>query len=180
MVNIHKITLRFWSELDWIYRSSSVQFSHSVVSNSLQPHESQHARTPCSSPTPGVYSNSCPLSRCFHPTISSSVVPFSCLQSFPASGYFQMSENLHPVAKVLEFQLQHQSFQWTFRTDLGRTNVLSALSSYLWMWNISFISSYLVSFEFYTFPCIDLLYILLDLYLSISFLSANVSSIVFF
>ena len=57
------------------------------MSDSLQPHEPQHARPPCPSPTPGVYSNSCPLSRWCHPTISSSVVPFSsCLQSFPASG----------------------------------------------------------------------------------------------
>ena len=61
--------------------------------NSLQPHESQHARPPCPSPTPGVYSNPCPLSRWCHPTISSSVVPFSfCPQSFPASGSFQMSQ----------------------------------------------------------------------------------------
>ena len=71
----------------------SVQFSHSVVSNSLQPHESQHARPPCPSQTPGVYSNSCPLSWWCHPAISSSVVPFfSHFQSFPASGSFQMSQ----------------------------------------------------------------------------------------
>ena len=62
------------------------------MSDSLQPHEPQHARPPCPSPTPGVYPNSCPLSRWCHPTISSSVVPFSCRQSFPASGYFQMSQ----------------------------------------------------------------------------------------
>ena len=72
---------------------SSVQFSHSVVSDSLQPHGLQHARPPCPSPTPGVHSNSCLLSRWCHPTISSSVVPFSsCPQSFPASGSFQMSQ----------------------------------------------------------------------------------------
>ena len=72
---------------------SSVQFSHSVVSNSLRPHESQHARPPCPSPTPRVYSNPCPLSQGCHPTISSSVVPFSsCSQSFPASGSFQVSQ----------------------------------------------------------------------------------------
>ena len=62
------------------------------MSDSLRPHESQHARPPCSSPTPGVYSNSCPLSRWCHLTISSSVVPFSCTQSFPASKSFQMSQ----------------------------------------------------------------------------------------
>src|SRR5574337_634108 len=72
---------------------SSVQFSCSVVSDSLQPHGLLHTRPPCPSPTPGVYSNSCPLSWCCHPTISSSVIPFSsCLQSFPASGSFQMSQ----------------------------------------------------------------------------------------
>ena len=65
---------------------SSVQFSSSVVSNSLQPHESQHARPPCPSPTPGVYSHLCPSSRWCHPAISSSVIPFSsCPQSLPAS-----------------------------------------------------------------------------------------------
>ena len=71
----------------------NVQFSHSVMSDSLQPHGLQHARPPCSSPTPRVYSNSCPSSQWCHPTISSSVVPFSSsLQSFPASGSFLMSQ----------------------------------------------------------------------------------------
>ena len=72
---------------------SSVQFSHSVVSDSLRPHDLQQARPPYSSPTPGVYSNSCPVSRWCHPTIPSSVIPFSsCLQSFLASGSFPMSQ----------------------------------------------------------------------------------------
>ena len=70
----------------------SVQFSHSVVSDSLWPHEPQHARTSCQSPTPEVHPNPCPSSQRCHPTISSSVVPFSCPQSFPASGSFQMSQ----------------------------------------------------------------------------------------
>jgi len=71
----------------------SVQFSLSVMSNSLRPCEPQHARPPCPTPTPRVHPNSCPLSRWCHPTISSSVVPFSSLlQSFPASGSFQMSQ----------------------------------------------------------------------------------------
>ena len=71
----------------------SVQFSCSVVSDSLRPHELQHARPPCASPTPGVHPNSCPLSWWCHPTISSSVVPFSsCPQSFPTSGSFPMSQ----------------------------------------------------------------------------------------
>ena len=70
-----------------------VQSSHSVVSDSLRPHGLQHESLPCPSSTPGVYSNSCPLRRWCHPTISSSVVPFSfCLQSFPAPGSFQMSQ----------------------------------------------------------------------------------------
>ena len=72
---------------------SSVHFSYSVVSDSLRPHGWQHTRPPCASPTPRVYSNSCPLSRWCHPIISSSVVPFSsCLQSFPALGSFPMSQ----------------------------------------------------------------------------------------
>ena len=70
----------------------SVQFSHSVMSDSLWPHEPQHARPPCPSPTARIYPNPCPLNQWCHPTISSSVVPFSsCPQSFPASGSFQMS-----------------------------------------------------------------------------------------
>ena len=73
--------------------SASVQFSSSVVSNSLWPHGLQHARLPCPSPTPVTYSNSCPLSWWCYPTISSSVVPFSsCFQSFPASRSFPMSQ----------------------------------------------------------------------------------------
>ena len=71
----------------------SVQFGLSVMSDSLQLHGLQHARPPCPSPTPKVYSNSCPLSRWCHPTISSSVSPFSsCSQSFPASGSFPVSQ----------------------------------------------------------------------------------------
>ena len=78
---------------DFFFNESlSVQFSHSVVSNSLRPHGLQHARLPCPSPTPGSYSNSCPFSQRCHPTISFSVIPFpSCLQSFPASGSFPVS-----------------------------------------------------------------------------------------
>ena len=70
----------------------SVQFSHSVVSNSLWPHGLQHARPPCPSPIPGACSNSCSLSRWCHPTLSSSVIFASCLQSFLASGSFPMSQ----------------------------------------------------------------------------------------
>ena len=76
-----------------VLQLSSVQFSHSVMSNSLRPHESQHARPPCPSPTPRVHSNSCPSSQWCHQAISSSLVPFSsCTQSLPASGSFQMGQ----------------------------------------------------------------------------------------
>ena len=72
---------------------SSVQFSHSVMSDSFWSHELQHARPPCPSPTPGVHPNPCPSSQWCHPAISPSVIPFSsCPQSFPASGSFQMSQ----------------------------------------------------------------------------------------
>ena len=94
----------------------SVQFSCSVVSNSLQLHGLQHARLPCPSPTSGACSNSCPLSWWCHPTISSSVVPFSsCLQSFPASGSFLMSQffvsggqimGVSPSVSVLPMNIQ--------------------------------------------------------------------------
>ena len=90
---------------------SSVQFSRSVVSKSLRPHESQHARPPCPSPTPGVHSNSCPSSPWCHPAISSSVVPFSsCPQSLPASESFPIS----------------QLFAWS-----GQSTGISALASFL-------------------------------------------------
>ena len=85
----------WWPLIQLVYSAinSSVQFSCSVMTDSLQPHGLQHTRPPCPSPTPGVYSNSCPLSWWCHPTISSSVVPFSsCLQSFPASGSFLASQ----------------------------------------------------------------------------------------
>ena len=96
----------------------SAQFSRSVMSDSLWPHGLQHARPACPSPTPGIYSNSCPLSQWCHPTISSSVIPFfSCLQSYPASESFPMSQFFNQTAKVLDLQLQHQSFPWIFRTD---------------------------------------------------------------
>ena len=72
---------------------SSVQFSRSIVSDSLRPHESKHARPPCPSPTPGLHPNSCPLSQWCHPATSSSIVPFSsCPQPLPASGSFPMSQ----------------------------------------------------------------------------------------
>ena len=93
------------------FQFNSVQFTRSVVSDSLQPHESQHARPPCPSPTPGVHSDSRPSSQWCHPAISSSVVPFSsCPQSLPASESFPMS----------------QPFTWG-----GQSTGVSALASYL-------------------------------------------------
>ena len=103
--------------------------SCSVVSNSLWPQESQHDRPPCPLPTPGVYSNFCPSSRWCHQAISSSVVPFSsCPQSLPASESFPMSQLFHEVAKLMEFQFQHQSFQWTPRTISFRMDWLDLLA----------------------------------------------------
>ena len=87
--------------------------------DSWQPHGLQHTRLPCPSPPPGVCSNSCPSSQWCHPTISSSVVPFSsCLHSFQHQGLFQWVSSSHQVAKVLELHLQHQPFQWIFRVYL--------------------------------------------------------------
>ena len=97
--------VRDWSE------ACSVQFSHSVMSDSLQPHELQHARPPCPSPTPGVHSDSCPSSQWCHPAISSYVIPFSsCPQSLPASESFPVS----------------QLFTWG-----GQSTGVSALASFL-------------------------------------------------
>ena len=112
---IREVYPKLATEVPLVYH---YQFSCSVMSDSLRPHGLQHARLPCLSPIPRPCSNTCPSSRWCHPTISSSVVPFSsCLQSSPASGSFQMSQFSHQVAKVVEFQFQHQSFQWIFRTD---------------------------------------------------------------
>ena len=84
----------------------------------LRPHGLEHTRLPCPSLSPGVCSDSYPLSQWCYLTISSSAALFSfCLQSFPASGSFQWVSSSHQVAKVLEFQLHHQSFQWIFRVD---------------------------------------------------------------
>ena len=104
--------------------SSSVghQFSRSVVSDSLRPHESQHTRPPCPSPTPGVYPNSCPLSQWCHLTISSSVVPFSCLQSYPASGSFPMALHI----RWLKY--------WSFSFNISPSNPYSGLISFSLDW----------------------------------------------
>ena len=106
----------------------SVQFSCSVMSDSLQPRWLQHARLPCLSPTPRAYSNSCPLSQWCHPTILSSVVPFSSTFSLSQhQGLFWRVSSSHQVAKALELQLQHRSFQWTCRTEC-----LKCSSLFIW------------------------------------------------
>ena len=121
------LVLWYNSITDWgsaIYLISSVQFSHSVVSDSLRPRESQHARPPCPSPTPGVHSDSCPSSQWCHPAISSSVVPFSsCPQPLPASESFPMSQlfawggqsiGVSALASVLPKNIQGWSpLEWT-------------------------------------------------------------------
>ena len=94
-----------------LVKFSLVQFSHSVVSNSLQPHELKHTRAPCLSATHGVYSNSCPLNRWCHPTISFSVAFFSsCPQSFIASVFFPVSQLFASGGQSIGLQLHHQSF----------------------------------------------------------------------
>ena len=103
-----------------------IQFSCSVVSDSLRPHESQHARPPCPSPTPGVYSNSCPLSPWCHPIISSSVVPFSsCPQSLPTSGSF-------PVSQLFAWGGQRK--YWSFSFCISPSNEHPGLISFRMDW----------------------------------------------
>ena len=107
-----------------MFSFSSVQFSCSVVSDSLPPIGQQHARLPCPSSTPGVYSNSCPLSQWCHPNISSSVIPFSShLQSFPASQSFKLVSFSHQVAKY-----------WSFSFNISSSNEYSGLVSFRIDW----------------------------------------------
>ena len=109
------------------FQFSSVHFSRSVVSDSLRPGESQYARPPCPSPTPEVHSDSRPLSQWCHPAISSSVVPFSsCPLSLQHQSLFQCVNSSHEVAKALEFQLQHHSFQRSPRADLLQNGLVGS------------------------------------------------------
>ena len=104
---------------------SSVQFSRSVVSDSLWPYGLQHARPPCPSPAPGIHSNSCPSCRWCHPTISSCVIPFSsCLQSFPASGSFSNESALH---------IRWPKY-WSFSFSVSSSNEYSGLISFRMDW----------------------------------------------
>ena len=109
----------------------SVQFTHSVMSSSLWPHGLQHARPSCSSPTSGVYSDSCPLSQWCHPTISSSVIPFSsCLQSFPASGTFVISQFFTSGGQSIEASASASVLPMNVQGwfPLGLTSLTSLLS----------------------------------------------------
>ena len=121
---LHIILLLTYLKILLDIQFSLVQFIRSVVSDSLRPHESQHARPSCPSPTPRVYQNSCPSSQWCHPTISSSVIPFSsCPQSLPASGSFPMSQffawggqsiGVSALASVLPKNTQDWSpLEWT-------------------------------------------------------------------
>ena len=105
-------------------------FSHKVMSDSLQPHGLQHARLFCPPLSPGVCSNSCPLSWWCYLPISSSATLFFCLQSFPALSLFQWVRFSHQVAKGLELKIQYQSFRWIFRGwfPLGFTGLISLQS----------------------------------------------------
>ena len=135
----------------WSFSISSIQFSRSVMSDSLWPHGLQHTRPPCPSSTPRVYSNSCPLSQWCHPTISSSINPFSShLQYFPASGSFQMSQlisfkidwfNLTAVQGTLKSVLQHHSskasiLQWSalFTVQLSHSYMTAGKTIALTIW----------------------------------------------
>ena len=109
--------------------SYSVQFSRSVVSNSLWPHGPQYARPPCPSPTPGVQQNSCPLSWWCHATISPSSPSPPAFNLSQHQGLFKWISSSHQVVKVLEFQLQHPSFQWIFRTDFLLDGLVWSCSS---------------------------------------------------
>ena len=118
---------------------SSVWFSHSVVSDSLRPHELQHARPPCPSSTPGVHPNSCPSSLWCHPAISSSVVPFSsCSQALPGSGSFPMSQlfawgdqstGVSALASFLPKKSQGWSSEWTGWISLQSKGLSRVFSS---------------------------------------------------
>ena len=132
------ISISYW-EMYFTYQS--VQFSCSVMSNSSWPHELQHTRPPYPSPKPRVYSSSCPLSRWCHPTISSSVVPFSsCPQSFPTSGSFPMSQlfasggqsiGISASTSILPMNTQDWSpLGWTGWISLQSKGTLKSLLQY--------------------------------------------------
>ena len=111
--NICKVSCKYKNRT----HTYSVQFRPSVVSDSLRPHVLQHTRPPRPSPTPGVHPNPCPSNWWCHPTISSCCPLLLPPSIFPSIGLFQWVSSSHQVATVLEFQPQHHSFLWIFRTD---------------------------------------------------------------
>ena len=118
---------RFLEIIMKIWDQQSVQFSHSVVPDSLWPHESQHARLPYLPPTPGVHPNSCPSRRWYYPAISSSVVPFSsCPQSLPASESFPMSQLFAWGGQSTGVSIEHHSFQRNPRVDLLQNGLVGS------------------------------------------------------
>ena len=118
VIQVYAPTRLYLTQVHFLMCGESVQFSCSVISNYLQPHGLQYARLPCPSWTPRAYSSSCPLSRWCHPTISSIVAPSpSAFNHSQLQGLFKWVSFSHKIAKILEFQLQHKSFQWIFRTD---------------------------------------------------------------
>ena len=156
---------RMWSSENSHMLLSSVQLSHSVVSNSLRPHDLQHTRLPCPSPTPRAYSNSCPSSQWCHRTILSSVIPFSHLQSFPALGSFPMSQffksggqsiGVSASASVLPMNIQDWYplgwTGWIFLQSKGLSRVFSNtivqkhqfFSTQLSLWSNSHIHTWLL------------------------------------
>ena len=119
----------YWRSKKLIFELA-VQFSPSVMSNSLQPHGLQHTRLPCPSPTPGAYSNSRPSSQWCHPISHPLLSPsLPALNLSQRQGLFQWVSSCHQVGEVLEFQLQHQSFQWIFRIDFLYNWLLWSLCS---------------------------------------------------
>ena len=128
---MYRWLINTWRDAQYQSIFRAVRFNHSVVSDSLRPHEPQHTRPPCPSLTPRVHPNPCSLSQWCHPTISSSIVPFySCLQSFPASGSFQMSQlfasgGLSIAVSTSTPVLPVNTLDWSL---LGRTGWISLQS----------------------------------------------------
>ena len=124
-------TMEQYKKSNTLGKTSVSQFSYSVMSNSSRPHGNQNAGPPCPSPTPGSCSNSCPSSQWCHPTISSSIMPFSsCLQSFPASGSFPMiqfftsgGQSIGASASILVLPMNTQDW-----SPLGQTGLISSQS----------------------------------------------------
>ena len=123
---LHHINFVAWYSCTQTSGLSSVQISHSVVSDSLWSHGLQHARLPCPLPTARTCSNSCPSSQWCHPTISSSVIPFSCLQSFPGSGSFPMSQFFASGGQTIGVWLSSN------QSTLGHLFSLSVMFNSLW------------------------------------------------